>query len=482
MNETITNKPCVIILMTILMIIVFSGARSEAQVFSYGDGCIDGVLTSTGDILYVTLNIDDAIVEIDTSTMMELRRFAIVQPTFMVLSPDGEYLYTVCSDPGKLVRIRLSDSQINEIPLEGEGTGLFLEANGERLWVVHRTWPLPGDLAGIEFVGGHLNTGLLTEVNTVNFSVNTTISINEVPMSVWYSEFSNKIYVIHEDFWYSSPDWENADELANIITIYTSNAGSLQNIGWMVGGMTDASLGTAIPNQVSSWSDDGRYLVVPCASQARPDYSLRVIDTIDDSVFLDITLHGNPIGNTVFIKYVQKIPGVDILWCAVRYGVPEGMSGSELWMARINISTLEYEFYPVPQGKLSFGDFAVDSDCDTLYLTQPWTGEVIVWTAPNTEPVCSLLVVTLMPHIGDGVIEFDATESYDPDPCDELTFEWDFDGDLIFNEPIDDSYTGPDNNPTHTYTDDYHGPVFLRLTDSDDLSNMCTVEVQVRIE
>ena len=87
-----------------------------------------------------------------------------------------------------------------------------------------------------------------------------------------------------------------------------------------------------------------------------------------------------------------------------------------------------------------------------------------------------------MPHIGDGVVEFDATESFDPDPCDELTFEWDFDGDGIFGEPVDDSYTGPDDNPTHTYADDYNGPVILRLTDSDGLIAICVVIVLVIVE
>jgi len=115
----------------------------------------------------------------------------------------------------------------------------------------------------------------------------------------------------------------------------------------------------------------------------------------------------------------------------------------------------------------------VYSDVDKVFILE--------W--PNQPPVCSLFVCTPMPYIGPAPaeIEFDATGSYDPDPCDELTYEWDFDGDGLYGEPVDDSYTGDPDNPTHSYTASYHGPVLLRLTDDHGSEVTCTVYVDVDI-
>ncbi len=109
--------------------------------------------------------------------------------------------------------------------------------------------------------------------------------------------------------------------------------------------------------------------------------------------------------------------------------------------------------------------------------------KVFILEWPNQPPVCSLFVCTPMPYHGPApaLIEFDATGSYDPDPCDELTYEWDFDGDGLYGEAVDDSYTGDPDNPTHSYTASYHGPVLLRLTDNHGSEMTCTVYVDVDI-
>ena len=109
--------------------------------------------------------------------------------------------------------------------------------------------------------------------------------------------------------------------------------------------------------------------------------------------------------------------------------------------------------------------------------------KVFILEWPNQPPVCSLFICTLMPYRGPSPadIEFNATESYDLDPCDELTFEWDFDGDHVFGEPVDDFYTGPPDNPTHSYTSDYIGLVTLKLTDNHAAESYCSVTVEVDI-
>jgi hypothetical protein len=102
----------------------------------------------------------------------------------------------------------------------------------------------------------------------------------------------------------------------------------------------------------------------------------------------------------------------------------------------------------------------------------------------NNPPVCILNTVTSMPYIGPlpASIEFDATGCSDPDPGDSITYEWDFDGDGNFSEPIDDAYTGPDNNPTHIYDEPYNGPVILRINDTHQESSICSVMVEVYAE
>jgi len=54
-------------------------------------------------------------------------------------------------------------------------------------------------------------------------------------------------------------------------------------------------------------------------------------------------------------------------------------------------------------------------------------------------------------------------------------------GDGLYGEAVDDSYTGDSDNPTHSYTASYHGPVMLRLSDNHGSAMTCTVYVDVDI-
>lgn len=120
-------------------------------------------------------------------------------------------------------------------------------------------------------------------------------------------------------------------------------------------------------------------------------------------------------------------------------------------------------------------------DFYTLHATDD--GAVLTYYELNLPPVCLILVITLMPYQGPSpaAIEFDATHSADPNEGDTLTYEWDFDGDRIFGEPGDDDYTGDPDNPTHEYTSDYNGPVFLRVTDNHGAFSICSVQITVDI-
>jgi len=84
----------------------------------------------------------------------------------------------------------------------------------------------------------------------------------------------------------------------------------------------------------------------------------------------------------------------------------------------------------------------------------------------NYPPHCSLYVGspppwTELPYTH----RFDASGCSDLNSDDILTYEWDFDGDGIFNEDPDDRYTGSSEFPEHTFYEDYEGPIGLRVDD-----------------
>jgi len=111
-------------------------------------------------------------------------------------------------------------------------------------------------------------------------------------------------------------------------------------------------------------------------------------------------------------------------------------------------------------------------------------GLVITRFELNLDPICSLIVVTpipLQPKPAPFAVEFDASGTTDPNG-DELSYEWSFDGDLIFNEPVDDAYTGDPDHPTHLYYEDFNGPVTVRVKDPYDGECQTSVTILIDIE
>jgi hypothetical protein len=100
----------------------------------------------------------------------------------------------------------------------------------------------------------------------------------------------------------------------------------------------------------------------------------------------------------------------------------------------------------------------------------------------NLPPDCFFFVTTLIPPgpvPAPFAVTFDGTRTRDPNN-DTLTFEWDFDGDGVFSEPVDDAYTGPPNNPTHLYYADFDGNVTMRVRDPYD--GECTSSVHIHVD
>ncbi|MBU1025423.1 PKD domain-containing protein [bacterium] len=120
-----------------------------------------------------------------------------------------------------------------------------------------------------------------------------------------------------------------------------------------------------------------------------------------------------------------------------------------------------------------------EGDFYTIHATSD--GVILTKYDLHVDPVCIFKPVTLPPYTGPSpvAIEFDASQSHDDDN-DPLTFHWDFDGDGIFDEPVDDAYTGPPDNPTHEYTVDYEGPVILKVTD--DFQGECELGFLIMVD
>jgi len=122
-------------------------------------------------------------------------------------------------------------------------------------------------------------------------------------------------------------------------------------------------------------------------------------------------------------------------------------------------------------------DLGVTNSAGSDPLAAFFQFDVVVADEPfNFDPVCDMEVVTPMPHVGNGHIEFDASGSYDPDPGDVITFSWDFDDDGVFGDEYDE---GTDDNPIKYYSEDYVGEVCLLLEDGIGGSTTCCVEVDI---
>jgi len=133
-------------------------------------------------------------------------------------------------------------------------------------------------------------------------------------------------------------------------------------------------------------------------------------------------------------------------------------------------------------------DYQNDFGVPNLAYTDPVTTVFRYWLfiadePTNFDPVCDLVIdsSTPMPASGWDVgvpVTFDATGSWDEDG-DTLSYEWDFDGDGIYGEDPDDSYTGDMDFPTHKYKSDYDGKVYVKVTDGNDGEAICEVDVEV---
>jgi hypothetical protein len=100
----------------------------------------------------------------------------------------------------------------------------------------------------------------------------------------------------------------------------------------------------------------------------------------------------------------------------------------------------------------------------------------------NADPVCNLVIDPTTPNPAEDFapvgMKFDASGSTDPDG-DTLSFAWDFDGDGDYGEATDDAFTGTPDKPSHGFSANYTGKVYVKVTDGKGGEAICSVDVQV---
>ena len=217
-----------------------------------------------------------------------------------------------------------------------------------------------------------------------------------------------------------------------IPNLYYENSGS-----W--GGMLKAEIDVwSWEYQPSTLTIESNILFLPC------EYDLSVLPPIG--------------GGEHYSTYYIEIPATNII----------STGGNEFWVI-LEQSAYDYTCDLTPPAG------APDAPLAAFFRYDLYVHYESYWS----EPICDVKTATPMPYTGSGAVEFDASDSFDPGG-EPLEYQWDFDGDGIYDESVDDSYTGSAEHPTHTYTQEYIGQVWLKVVGPGGEAE-CFVEIDVTI-
>ena len=462
-------------------------ATEQWGVFDYTvDWCEQVLLNSSNDRLYLSCSSNDMIMEIDVCSMETLRSFPIKTPYKLCLSIDDNYLYSesISQWPSSSIcRIRLIDGCMDSVLLNGHTEGFIMNASGDHIWVCHYTYPGPDVHYGKgEVLTEHPESGLITRISTDPFQIEQTTVTWPLPNSVWYSDYSGDVYQLC--------GWGVGHPTRGFgVSIGAFDGETIELVGQIKGGDNYAN-DLYISSYISNWTDDGHYGAIPnlwpenCSNKC----SIKVFDTTRTEGFKNfepsfLLTFNHPITSEILgTEFLKKVSGTDIMWATSDDGNPPEDENRARYVIKINTSTHDYEVFEIPEATSPFGYFDVSADGRILYLTQPEEGSVIKCAPGNNDPICRCRIVTPMPYSGPSpaAIEFDTQGTFDEDG-DDLTYHWDFDGDCVYDEPVDDSYTGDPDNPTHEYTQSREYTVNLMVTDNYQGECETSVLVSVRI-
>ena len=446
--------------------------------------CADPVLNSNDSKLYISCPDDNLIYEISTETMQVIRSFSLETPCELLISNDDNYLYAVSISqwPVSFIsRIRLSDGCIDNVSINGHTTSFTTNVSGSHIWVSHYTYPAPDEYITLdEALRNHNGSAYITNISTSPFSVIQTTPAWALPAAIWYCDYSGDVFNTYE--W---PACVRNEPDGAAIGVFDGD--TLACVGQLPGGCTYGNSLEILMN-LCNWTDDSRYAAIPNLYTGTNECSIKVIDTTRTENFNNfkpsfLLTFNHPItGKMMGTEFLKKVPGTDIMWATSDDGNPPEDENRARYVIKINTSTHDYEVFEIPEATSPFGYFDVSADGRILYLTQPEEGSVIKCAPGNNDPICRCRIVTPMPYSGPSpaAIEFDTQGTFDEDG-DDLTYHWDFDGDCIYDELVDDSYTGDPDNPTHEYTRSGEYTVNLMVTDNYQGECETSVLVSVRI-
>ncbi len=402
-------------------------------------------------------------------------------------------------DPGLTVFDCDDECVVDSVSLPYYVRGVALSDDETKLYVCASLWPPTTEPEFDEnrnYRAAPYESGLVLEIDVATLDILRSAVVDTMPNTIYYSSLAqgDKL-TVNAGIWHlrmykhegMSPDrvWCTAFVLTQIVDVAT-----FQIMEPSIESRINRSHGT---NALTPWPDDdsvvafcntGAYDYDICVAPEDFSRAIRLIDPSSCTVVSSVPIrhaNGEEVG---IVHFLPNCLNPDELYVTVQLkSGHEGESG--FWLIVVDKYTGAY------LRSVDLGDpeivpyFMAQSPCGELIVTarKGIDGKILIVEPENHTPECCLEVVTPMPYIGPApaLIEFDATGSYDPDACDELTYEWDFDGDGLYGEPVDDSYTGDPDNPTHSYTASYHGPVMLRLSDNHGSEMTCTVYIDVDI-
>ena len=419
-----------------------------------------------------------------------------------VAGPDSQgrlYCTYVGSPPGIHIFDCATASVVDTIPLNYYPRGLVLSADESKLYVCAWGWPPltePEFDPNRSYQHASADSGLVLEIDIASHSILRTATVGGMPETICLmpSSAGARLLVSTGEFKYRSQrDREPIDPdlvYGGFTPVDAVDVGTFVRLEHRV---ECTFPGFPCTNALIPWPGDDALVALCCARpfSGSPDYApadythgIRLIDPVTNLVVGSLRIvnaGGREVGvNTIF----QSRSDPTEIFVTVGMFRHETELEQEAVLA-IDRDTGQFR-RSIDLGSPDYlPSFVYETPCGDLIVTawQAPNGKILIFEPENRYPECCLEVVTPMPYHGPApaLIEFDATGSYDPDPCDELTYEWDFDGDGLYGEAVDDSYTGDPDNPTHSYTASYHGPVMLRLSDNHGSAMTCTVYIDVDI-
>jgi len=387
----------------------------------------------------------------------------------------------------------ISKTVVNTIPLNYYVADLCQNPDESKLYICAYGWPALGESEYPDVFSEsgpteeHPDTGLVLEINLNSGTIENTVNIGTWPQKIHYAdlEYGDKLLIstLQQNTHYGNIDDSSIINgntyIMDIVDISSFSRAEPRIECPQLGGFKNCPW----DNKLIIYYARGLNSVV--SGPQEMFHAIWLIDPATNSVVYTVPVK-DEINELIGVYNIQfNNNNENELYVCVGI-VGHTRDETYDWLIVVDRTTGDYlrtididmqGYSPVDILELTCGELIITAN-------NPPDGKILVMEPENNQPVSIFNVITPMPYNGlsPAMIEFDASASFDRDPCDIITYEWDFDGDGIYSEPVDDAYTGDPDNPTHAYTVTYVGDVFLKVTDLQDEFSICNVFVEVFIE